>query len=161
MLFRSVGFAVVTIVFVLLAGVTSGFAQTTQQHVHEMSHDVMPFDMSKTLHIFRMTEFGGIEQIVVRDPDYRDQIALIRQHLKHEAIKFQHGDYADPIRLHGANMPGVHELAQNASQINVSYEELPNGAQLVFKTKGVRLLTAVHRWFGAQLSEHGADARAE
>jgi hypothetical protein len=25
----------------------------------------------------------------------------------------------------------------------------------------LRLLTALHRWFGAQLSEHGADARAE
>jgi hypothetical protein len=23
------------------------------------------------------------------------------------------------------------------------------------------LLTALHRWFGAQLSEHGADAKAE
>lgn len=161
MLFRRACVVVTAAVFLSLAGVSSGFAQTIQQHVHEMSHDVMPFDMAKTLHIFRMTEFGGIEQVVIRDPEYRDQIALIRQHLKHEAVKFQHGDYADPIRLHGANMPGVHELEQNPSQINVSYEELPNGAQLVFKTQGVALLTAVHRWFGAQLSEHGADARAE
>jgi len=23
------------------------------------------------------------------------------------------------------------------------------------------ILTAIHRWFGAQLSEHGADAKAE
>lgn len=30
-----------------------------------------------------------------------------------------------------------------------------------FSTQDRHLLTAIHRWFGAQLSEHGADARAE
>ena len=35
------------------------FAQTRQEHIHQMAHGVMPFDMSKTVHIFKMTESGG------------------------------------------------------------------------------------------------------
>jgi hypothetical protein len=43
----------------------------------------------------------------------------------------------------------------------VTYSELRDGAEIAFKTADPRLLTAIHRWFGAQLSEHGADAKAE
>lgn len=137
------------------------FAQTPQERVHGMSHNVMPFDIAKTIHIFKMTESGGIEQVLVRDPRDTDQIALIRRHLEHEAGKFQRGDYSEPAKLHGSDMPGLKELEENASQIRVSYSELSRGAQITFKTKDLRSLTAIHRWFGAQLSEHGADARAE
>jgi len=35
-------------------------AQTVQQHVHGHGHEVMPFDLARTLHIFHMTEDGGI-----------------------------------------------------------------------------------------------------
>jgi len=132
-----------------------------QQHVHHMSHTVMPFDMSKTIHVFRMTESGGVEQVLVRDPAETDQIALIRQHLRHEAERFQRGDYSDPARLHGADMPGLKDLETGAPHIKVSYSRLAAGARITFKTGDLHLLTAIHRWFGAQLSEHGADARAE
>ena len=151
--------SVVTMFLLLNSSVVS--AQTKQEHVHSMSHSVMPFDMSKTIHIFKMTESGGVEQVLVRDTQYTDQITLIRQHLKHEAKRFQRGDYSDPAKLHGADMPGLKELEANASNIQVSYTELPKGAQITFKTKHLRLLTAIHRWFGAQLSEHGSDAKAE
>ena len=134
----------------LLAG-SSGFAQTQQEHVHHMSHSVMPFDMSSTVHIFKRTESGGEQRV----------IAMIRQHLKHEAVRFQHGDYSDPAALHGATMPVLKELQAGAAHINVSYAALPTGAAITFQTTDLQLLTAIHRWFGAQLSEHGADARAE
>jgi hypothetical protein len=58
-------------------------------------------------------------------------------------------------------MPGLAELQANPSAIEVSYNALPDGGQISFKTNDLRMLTAIHRWFGAQLSEHGADARAE
>ena len=137
------------------------FAETQQEHVHQMAHDVMPFDLTMTVHIFRMTESGGVERVIVKDPGATDQIALIQQHLKHEAGRFQHGDYGDPARLHGADMPGLKELKAGASDIKVSYKALPSGAEIVFETTDIHLLTVIHRWFGAQLSEHGADARAE
>jgi len=147
---------------VILFFVHSGtFAETKQEQIHQMSHHVMPFDMSKTIHVFRMTESGGVQKVLARDPNETDQILLIRQHLSHEAEKFGRGDYSDPIKLHGADMPGLAELRANPSKVKVSYSELPAGAQLTFETKDLSMLTAIHRWFGAQLSEHGADARAE
>ena len=117
--------------------------------------------MSKTVHVFKMTVSGGVRQVLVRDPKETDQVALIRQHLQHEAEKLKRGDYSDPARLHGADMPGLAELQANPSALEVSYSELPAGGQISFKTDDLRMLTAIHRWFGAQLSEHGADARTD
>jgi hypothetical protein len=149
------------VAILVLIGSPTVFAETRQEHVHQMAPSVMPFDISKTVHIFKMTESGGVQRVIVKDPGATDQIALIRQHLQHEAQRFQHGDYSDPARLHGADMPGLKELEAGASRIKVSYAAVPSGAEITFETTDLHLLTALHRWFGAQLSEHGADARAE
>ncbi len=145
----------------LLIGAASVFAQTRQEHVHQMASSVMPFDISKTVHIFKMTETGGVQRVIAKDPGATDQVALIQQHLRHEAERFQQGDYSDPATLHGADMPGLKDLQAGASRIKVSYAALPSGAEITFETTDLHLLTALHRWFGAQLSEHGADARSE
>jgi hypothetical protein len=153
--------------FVLFAGaclffsyVQSAMAQTQQEHVHGMAHAVMPFDVSKTTHIFAMTESGGVERVIARDRREADQVALIQQHLRKEAARFQLGDYSDPAKLHGATMPGLKELEAGAQHVRVKYSDLPDGAEITFETSDRHLLTAIHRWFGAQLSEHGADAKA-
>ena len=147
--------------FGLLLSWGSAFADTKQDQVHRTSHSVMPFDMAKTLHVFRMTEQGGVQKVVTRDRADDAQIEMIRQHLKHEAKAFQNGDYGDPGHLHGTTMPGLSEVKANAANIRVTYSNLPDGASLTFEAKDLRTITAIHRWFGAQLSEHGADARAE
>ena len=121
----------------------------------------MPFDISKATHIFKMTESGGVQRVVAKDPGATDQIMLIRQHLRHEAMKFQQGDYTDPATLHGADMPGLKELQAGSSHIKVTYAPLPTGAEITFEATDLKMITALHRWFGAQLSEHCADARAE
>ncbi len=152
--------AIALTVLVIMGGALA-HAQTPQEHVHEMAHGVMPFDISKTLHIFKMTESGGAERVVARDAAAADQIALIQEHLQHEADRFQRGDFSDPAMLHGVMMPGLKELQAGAARIKVLYGALPAGAEITFETTDLHLLTALHRWFGAQLSEHGADARAE
>lgn len=152
--------AVLAAAALLLAG-TAVAAETTQERVHQMGHHVMPFALSKTVHIFRMTETGGVLRVLSRDPKAVDQIRLIRRHLKHEAARFQRGDYSDPARLHGASMPGLKALEAAGRKIRVTYRAVPAGAEITFETTDLRLLTEIHRWFGAQLSEHGADARAE
>jgi hypothetical protein len=146
---------------ILLSAHSGTLAETEQELVHHMSHHVMPFVMSKTIHVFKMTESGGVQKVLARDPNETDQIVLVRQHLSHEAEKFGRGDYTDPTKLHGADMPGLAELRANPSKVKVSYSELPAGAQITFETQDLSMLTAIHRWFGAQLSEHGADARTE
>ena len=150
-----------SIVLFLVLGCTVVWAQTRQEHIHHKGHSVMPFDLAKTTHIFRMTESGGVQRVIVKDATAPDQVPLIQQHLRHEAEAFQRGDYSDPASLHGADMPGLQELQAGAKQIKVSYSALPTGAEITFETTNLHLLTAIHRWFGAQLSEHGADATSE
>jgi len=145
----------------LVFGCTIAVAQTKQEHIHRMGQSVMPFDLTKTTHIFRMTDFGGVERVIVKDPAATDQVTLIQRHLQHEAEAFQRGNYSDPASLHGADMPGLKDLEAGAAKIKISYSALPTGAEITFKTTDLHLLTAIHRWFGAQLSEHGADATSE
>ena len=71
--------------------------------VHGQSHAVMPFDITKTVHVFTMTESGGIERVIVKDKRDREQVMLIQQHLRKEAARFGEGDYSDPASLHGAD----------------------------------------------------------
>jgi len=147
---------------IVLAFSASAWAQTVQEHVHAHGGQVMPFDVAKTLHIFRMTEDGGTQKVVVRgDAPEPEQVRLIQQHLETEAAEFQKGNFGDPAHLHGPAMPGLREMEAGAARMEITYRALPNGAEIQFRTKDLKLVTAVHRWFGAQLSEHGADARAE
>lgn len=99
--------------FAAVCGTTPTLSQTKQEHVHEMGQTVMPFDLNKTVHIFRMTDLGGVQSVVVKNEHDKDQIGRIRQHLQHEAKAFERGDYADPMSLHGATMPGVSELGRD------------------------------------------------
>jgi len=137
-------------------------AQNVQQHVHGRGHEVMPFDLAATVHVFRMTEDGGIQQVITRgEVPQPEQVQLIQHHLAHEAAEFQRGNFSDPTLLHGDAMPGLSELRAGAGAMQISYRPLRNGAEIRFRTHDIKLITAVHRWFGAQLSEHGADARTE
>lgn len=140
---------------------SAAVADTPQQQVHDKSHHVMPFDMSRTLHVFKMTVEGGIQKVEVRDPADAGQITLIRAHLAHEALEFSKGNFGDPAHLHGTGMPGLNELAAAPRDLKVTYSDTPKGGQIDFKGDNIGIVTAIHRWFGAQLSEHGADAKAE
>lgn len=140
------------------SGAEDGAADHRAAMVHEMGTHVMPFSLEKTTHVFEMTERGGVQDVVVKDVADSTQIPLIRQHLAHEAMQFGQGDFGDPGSLHGADMPGLKELAAAAGRLKVSYEDLPNGGRIRYETDDPSLVTAVHRWFGAQLSDHGADA---
>jgi hypothetical protein len=137
-------------------------AQTLQEHVHAHGHEVMPFDLGKTVHVFRMTEDGGTQMVIVRgEAPQPEQVHLIQQHLQMEAAEFQKGNFADPTHLHGSTMPGLREMQEGAARMQITYAALANGAEIRFRTTDIKIITAVHRWFGAQLSEHGADARTE
>jgi hypothetical protein len=104
-----------------------------------------------------VTDTGGIQQVIAKDPNDRQQIALIQQHLQHETMQFGQGNFSDPSTLHGPDMPGLKELEAGTGQIKVEYTTLPNGAQLTYTTSDSQLITALHQWFGAQLSDHGPD----
>lgn len=142
-------------------GLFSPTLLTRQSMVHSMGGQVMPFDLNKTIHIFDMTDTGGVQRVVAKDPKDTAQIALIQQHLQHEAMQFSTGNFADPIAIHGADMSGLQELAAGATKISVEYTALSDGAQISYTTQDAHLVTALHQWFGAQLSDHGHDAMSQ
>ena len=98
-----------------------------------------------------------MQSVLSRDSDPA-QVALIRAHLRKEAEAFARGDYADPAAIHGADMPGSKELQAGAARVRIAYEPVPDGARLRFSSRAPALVAALHRWFAAQLSDHGADA---
>lgn len=152
--------AVLTIIatFGALYGTGALQLHNRQAEVAARGAQVMPFDLEQTTHIFQPLADGGLQQVIVKDPAATGQIDLIRMHLQEEAGKFTRGDFSDPTAIHGHEMPGLAELRAGASDITVVYDTLPNGAQIRYTTDDPTLITALHTWFQAQVSDHGHHA---
>ncbi|HTP04567.1 MAG TPA: aspartate carbamoyltransferase, partial [Nitrospirota bacterium] len=101
---------------------------------------------------------GGRQTVTVKNPSNARQIALIQGHLQHEAEKFRRGDFSDPAKIHGDDMPGLAELKTGIGEIDIRYTALPNGGEIRYTTANPVLVTALHQWFAAQLSDHGRHA---
>ena len=119
----------------------------------------MPFDLKQTQHIFNKTETGGVQHVIVREKGNSNQIELIRQHLTKISGEFSRGDFSDPEKIHGKDMPGLAALrTAKPGQLHVQYKELPDGAEITYSAEDKALIDAVHQWFDAQLADHGPDA---
>jgi hypothetical protein len=120
-----------------------------QQDVAGRGKDVMPFNLA------------GTQQVVVRRAADREQIDLARSHLREIREQFLKGDFSGPSHIHGQEMPGLAELkASRPGQIAIAYKDVRGGGQLSYTTRDAQLVTALHKWFDAQLSDHGKDAKA-
>ncbi|MBM4201175.1 MAG: aspartate carbamoyltransferase [Gammaproteobacteria bacterium] len=120
---------------------------------------VMPFDLKKTAHVFAKTPTGGLQTVYARDPADTAQISLIRAHLIKIAGEFARGDFTDPERIHGPGMPGLAELrAAKQGQLTVVYKDRPDGGEITYTAADPGLVAALHRWFDAQVMDHGPDA---
>jgi hypothetical protein len=128
--------------------------------IHSNSHSVMPFDMNKVTHYFIKKDSGGVLMIRAKDPNDSTQISMIRDHLNQEKNLFSEASFKDPEALHGENMPGLKTLSESKGKFNVDYNVLPDGAKLTFASKDSAVINAIHRWFDAQLKDHGSDARS-
>ena len=117
--------------------------------------EVMPFDQAATRHIFLKNDAGGVETVLAIDPADQRNIGLVRTHLQEEAVKFRQGDYDDPARIHGMDMPGLTELTAGAGRVKVDYAELPDGARITYSSTESGLVSALHSWFDRQTSDHG------
>jgi len=83
---------------------------------------------------------------------------LIQSHLKEESERFRKGDFSDPAKIHGDDMPGLAQLKAGAKEINVRYTALPDGAEIRYQANDPKLVMAIHQWFSAQVSDHGHHA---
>lgn len=130
-----------------------------QEEVAKRGADVMPFDLKATTHIFSKTDKGGTQRVVAKNVRDSVQTRLVREHLHDIQQQFQKGDFSGPTHVHGADMPGLAELRlSKPGAISVNYREVQGGAELNYQTSDTKLVAALHRWFDAQLSDHGANA---
>lgn len=132
-----------------------------QAEVAKRGADVMPFSLKATTHVFTKTADGGIQRVVAKSAGDAAQVKLVRAHLRDIQAQFVKGNFSGPTHVHGAEMPGLAELeAATPGQIAIDYRDVSGGAELSYRTTDARLVLALHRWFDAQLSDHGPDAMA-
>jgi hypothetical protein len=150
---------IITLAAPLTALAVEPAAQARLDEVAERGSHVMPFNLEQTLHIFSKTPQGGLQQVVVKEPKNAVQINLIRQHLSKISAEFNQGDFSNPVKIHGKDMPGLAVL-RNAKpeEISIDYKELPNGAQITYTGKTANIIAAIHQFFDAQLSDHARHA---
>jgi hypothetical protein len=130
-----------------------------QAEVAKLGVDVMPFSLKATTHVFTKSAKGGIQRVVAKNAADTRQVALVREHLHEIQAQFLKGDFSGPSHIHGADMPGLAELQRaKPGQVSIAYREVKGGAELHYRTVDAKLAAALHRWFDAQLSDHGADA---
>jgi len=141
-------------------GASAEPAPARQAEVAARGAQVMPFELAATSHVFTKNRNGGLQQVLVRNPKDKEQLRLVRSHLREIADRFQAGDFSAPAWIHGDAMPGLAQLRQaRPGEIAVHYRELRDGARIRYATSNPALVQALHQWFDAQLSDHGADAR--
>ena len=73
------------------------------------------------------------------------------------------GSHADDAQRQAgaAKLTGLARLATaKPGQVAIDFKEVDAGAELTHRTTDPELVEAVHEWFDAQLSDHGADAMA-
>lgn len=134
-------------------------AAQRQAEVAKRGKDIMPFSLKATTHIFSRTAAGGVQRVVVKNAGDTAQIGLVREHLQSIRQQFLDGDFAGPSHIHGADMPGLDELrTAKRGQITIDYREVVGGAELEYRTASPVLVAALHKWFDAQVADHGADA---
>lgn len=116
----------------------------------------MPFDLNRTVHVFRKIATGGLQQVRVKEAGDAEQIRRIREHLSELARRLAEGDFSGPEHIHGSGLPGLAELRAAAKHIRFIYQELPDGAQIGYFSDRPAHVAAIHRYFDAQRHDHAA-----
>lgn len=141
------------------AALPAAYAQERQQEVARRAAQVMPFALSATTHVFTKSGNGGVQRVIAKSDTDDAQIRMVRDHLRTIAAQFTRGDYSGPTRIHGARMPGLAQLqAAPPGRVAMEYRDVPAGAEITYATADPALVGALHRWFDAQLADHGHDA---
>jgi hypothetical protein len=146
-----------TLTFLVVLGAIGCDSGGRKEEVARRGRLVMPFDLDRTTHTFQPRPDGGVQEVVADRPD-QEQVRLIRDHLQKESEAFPRGDFGDPARIHGDDMPGLTALIGGYDRIRVTYEQIRDGGRIVYTTSDEDLVEAIHEWFAAQVSDHGEHA---
>ena len=128
--------------------------------VAQRGAEVMPFNLAQTMHHFSKTPMGGIQQVVVKNPQNHTDLIAIQRHLSNLSSRFAAGDFSGPQRIHGQDMPGSKMLALNAQRIRFKYQDLAEGGQIEMLSTEPELILGIHQFLDAQLQDHARHAQA-
>ena len=152
----------ISLLIVIHINTASADNKATEARLDEVARigrQVMPFNLEQTLHIFSKTKTGGVQQVISKDASNKHQINLTQDHLRKIAKDFKQGNFSDPEKIHGKDMPGLKALQRaKAGEILMQYRKLLNGAEIVYITDKEDLVDAIHQWFDAQLNDHARHA---
>lgn len=134
--------------------------EARQREVAERGATIMPFDLEATTHVFAPTDDGGVQTVVADHPGDTEQIVLIRSHLRDEVAAFRSGDFGDPATIHGHEMPGLSVLEARSDRLTITYQDQPDGGEVIYRSSDPVVVHALHDWFAAQLRDHGDAAES-
>lgn len=126
-------------------------------HIAEVNRhgaEAMGFDQQKTEHHFRLFKDGGVVEVSARNADDKGSIEQIRDHLKMQAEKFSHGDFAAPEHTHGQVPPGAEVMKQMSSEIKYAYESKPQGGTMRISASSPKTIDAIHDFLRFQIQDH-------
>lgn len=122
--------------------------------MNERGEKGMGFSQTTIAHHFLLRTNGGAIRVEVKDPADVDGRNSVRMHLTHIAEAFQKGDFDIPMFVHDTVPPGVPEMNRLRGNILYSFEETPNGGQVVISSPDKAALLAIHQFLRFQIEEH-------
>ena len=122
--------------------------------MNERGEKGMGFPQTDTTHNLLLKTNGGAIRVEVNDPAKADGRNSVRMHLTHIAEAFQKGDFDIPMFVHDTVPPGVPEMKRLRGNIGYSFDETPNGGQVVIFSTDKAALFAIHQFLRFQIEEH-------
>src|SRR5260370_13976016 len=122
--------------------------------MNERGEKGMGFSQTATTHHFLLKTNGGAIRVEVNNPANADGRNSVRVHLNHTAEAFQKGDFDIPMFVHDTVPPGVPEMKRVRGNIHYSFEETPNGGQVVIFSADKAAILAIHQFLRFQIEEH-------
>src|ERR1051325_1602592 len=96
------------------------------------------FNAKNANQAFQKNSYGGIQQVLAKDPNDKDLIAAIRAELQAEAQRFGNGDYS------GSTKAAQFLNAVKPSQMRITYRNVPAGAAVDYVGRDVAAVAAIH-----------------
>lgn len=132
------------------------FAQKPNDHemMDRRGAKAMGFDQAKALHHFYLLKNGGAVELSAKDPNDKETIAAIQQHLALQAKAFEKGNFEAPIETHGKPPDGVPVLKKLRREITFEVVQMDAGAALRMFTINAQARQAIHDFMKFQIQEH-------
>lgn len=120
--------------------------------------EVMGVSQTASSHVFEDLPDGGRIVYTADTPTDSQAVATIRAHLRDIAGAFAAGDFSQPARVHGRDVPGSAVLAQRRATVRYTMTERPAGGELRIVTTDPATLAAVREFLQFQRNDHRAPA---